>query len=214
MGGYVSQSRKYLSGLVFAVVGTVLVFGTVIMMNRLAKGPDQQNVETATTLDFEKRNKPKPQRAQKPPPQKPKRAPRTPPAPLVNLDSSLRGLDLGIPAFSTDELGAMQNALLGDTENVVMTDDSVDAPPRPTYQAPVAYPVGARAQGQEGYVVLSLLISVTGDIEKIEVLESQPNGVFDQAAIQGVQKWRFEPATYQGRNVRVWAKQRVRFDLT
>jgi protein TonB len=28
-----------------------------------------------------------------------------------------------------------------------------------------------------------------------------------------VQSWKFEPASYQGENVRVWVTQRVRFDL-
>jgi periplasmic protein TonB len=46
------------------------------------------------------------------------------------------------------------------------------------------------------------------------VLESQPAGVFDAAAVAGVQQWRFEPASYRGENVRVWARQRVRFDLS
>ena len=33
-------------------------------------------------------------------------------------------------------------------------------------------------------------------------------------AVAGVQTWKFEPATYRGENVRVWATQRVRFNLS
>jgi protein TonB len=51
-------------------------------------------------------------------------------------------------------------------------------------------------------------------VEKVKVLESQPAGVFDEVAVSGVQTWKFEPASYKGENVRVWAKQRVRFDLS
>jgi protein TonB len=63
-------------------------------------------------------------------------------------------------------------------------------------------------------VDISVLIGITGEIEKIEILESTPAGVFDAAALQGIQQWRFAPAMYQGQAVRAWAKQRVRFDLS
>jgi protein TonB len=50
-------------------------------------------------------------------------------------------------------------------------------------------------------------------VEKVKVLESSPPGVFDDVAAQGVQGWKFEPASYKGEAVRVWATQKVRFDL-
>jgi protein TonB len=96
---------------------------------------------------------------------------------------------------------------------MVMTDDTVDDPPRATFQAPMQYPPRAKAKGIKGYVVLSLLIGVTGEIEQVKVVESWPEGVFDEAALQGVNQWRFDPANYQGQAVRAWAKQRIRFDL-
>jgi protein TonB len=45
-------------------------------------------------------------------------------------------------------------------------------------------------------------------------VESYPEGIFDDAATQGINQWKFEPATYQGQAVRAWAKQRIRFDLS
>jgi len=59
-----------------------------------------------------------------------------------------------------------------------------------------------------------LLIGPTGNVEKVKVIEAQPAGVFDDVATAGVQTWKFEPASYRGENVRVWATQRVRFDLS
>ena len=58
------------------------------------------------------------------------------------------------------------------------------------------------------------ILSVTGQIEQIKVIESYPEGVFDDTAVQGVGQWKFQPASYQGKAVRAWAKQRVRFDLS
>ena len=76
------------------------------------------------------------------------------------------------------------------------------------------YPPRAKAKGIEGYVLLSLLISPTGDVERVKVLEANPAGIFEDVAVAGVKTWKFEPASYNGESVRVWAKQRVRFDLS
>jgi protein TonB len=195
------------------LAGSVLIIGTLLMINRLAKGPESQELTRQTSFQVERKPEPPPQRVTKREPPKPKRSRDINP-PMVDLDTSLSGIDLGLPGVSADDLGSLRDELLGDTQNVVMTDDSVDQPPRPTRQTPLPYPSSARKQGVEGYVVLSLLISAAGEIEKVQVLESSPAGLFEESAVQGVQNWRFEPAQYQGRNVRVWAKQRIRFDLS
>ena len=200
-------------GLLSMVAGTVLVVGTLLVINSLSEAPDRDQVGADTSFAVQKQQPP-------PPPPKPQREPpprkrsSEPAPPMVSLDSSLSGIDFGLPGFSASDLNDLQDQLLGDTRDVVMTDDSVDSPPRPTYQAPLQYPKTARSKGVEGYVVLSLLISATGEIEKVQVLEASPSGVFEDAALQGVRSWRFEPAQYQGRNVKVWARQRVRFDLS
>ena len=205
--------RRWAAGLLSMAAGTVLVVGTLLVINRMSEGPDRQDLSPETSFAVEKKQTPpppKPQRREPPP----RRRSTEPAPPMVNLDSSLSGIDFGLPGFESGDLNDLKDQLLGDTRDVVMTDDSVDSPPRPTYQAPLSYPKQARARGVEGYVVLSLLISATGEIEKMQVLEASPMGVFDQAALEGVRNWRFEPAQYQGRNVKVWARQRVRFDLS
>jgi len=209
IGGWKSLS----AGLLSMIAGTVLVVGTLLVINSLSEAPDRDQVRTDASFAVQKQQPP-------PPPPKPQREPpprkrsSEPSPPMVSLDSSLSGIDFGLPGFSASDLNDLQDQLLGDTRDVVMTDDSVDSPPRPTYQAPLQYPKTARSKGVEGYVVLSLLISATGEIEKVQVLEASPSGVFEDAALQGVRNWRFEPAQYQGRNVKVWARQRVRFDLS
>jgi protein TonB len=144
---------------------------------------------------------------------KPRRAPSTPPPSLSGLGSNLSGIDFGLPGFDMSDLNGLDSDLLGGGDGMVMTDDTVDDPPRATFQAPMQYPPRAKAKGIKGYVVLSLLIGVTGEIEQVKVVESWPEGVFDEAALQGVNQWRFDPANYQGQAVRAWAKQRIRFDL-
>ena len=199
------------SGLVFMVLGSVLVIATMILINRFAEGPDALNQSQSAAFTVERPQQTPPPKLPPPPPPPPRRAPPTPPA--VALNTNLSGIDFGLPAFSGDELGSLQDQLLGDTSDVVMTNDMVDSPPRPVQQTPMQYPSRARAQGLEGYVILSLLISASGEIEKVEVLEATPAGIFEEAALSGIRAWRFEPAQYQGRSVKVWARQRIRFDL-
>ncbi|AKS42229.1 energy transducer TonB [Wenzhouxiangella marina] len=207
------HGRSVLSGLVFMVFGSALVIGTLLMINRLAEAPSREAEQASTSFAVERAPEPPPQRVVRREPPPPQRS-RAEAPPMVSLDSSLSGIDFGIPGLDAGDLGSLQDQLLGDTADVVMTDDSVDAPPRPVYQAPLDYPRTARAQGVQGYVVLSLLISAAGEIERVQVLEAEPAGIFEESAIQGVQAWRFEPAQYQGRSVKVWARQRIRFDLS
>ncbi len=209
-----TRLRHRLLAIVSAVVGTTLVFGIVLMINRSALSTRPNQDADQSVVLFERRDKP-PETQTVRPPEPPRRPPpRSPAAPQVPLGIGLSGIDFGIPEFSADDLGALSADLLGDSGDVVMTDETVDVPPRPLNQSPMQYPPRARAAGVRGYVVLSLLISPTGEVEQVRVLESEPAGVFDDTASNGIRGWTFEPASYRGENVRVWARQRVRFDLS
>ncbi len=208
------KARDSLFGIGSMLLGSLLVFATVLLINKYADDPLGDDTVRAAQIDFEKKPKPKQQKTIE---QKPKPKPRTQrraPTPLTGLGSDLAGLDLGLPGFDADDLGNLSGDLLGGADDVVMTDDSVDEAPKPIQQGPMPYPVRAKAQGVEGYVLMSVLISPTGDVERIKVLESFPTGTFDDVAVAGVKNWKFEPASYQGESVRVWARQRVRFDLS
>jgi protein TonB len=196
------------------MLGTVLVVGTVVLVNHYANSLDDTRADAGGQIVLERKKPPPDQQLQKP---KSKPKPRSrrpaPPAPLTGLDTSLSGLDLGLPDFSADDLGALEGDLLGSASGMVMTDETVDQPPRATFQAAMVFPPRARARGIQGYVVFSLLIGVTGEIEEVRIMESFPAGTFDEAATQGINQWRFEPAVYQGQPVRSWVRQRIRFDL-
>ena len=85
----------------------------------------------------------------------------------------------------------------------MMTEDTVDQPPRPLRQVAPAYPAAARARNLEGSVTLALLVDEGGQVGDVQVLSSDPPGVFDQAALAAVRTWTFEPALYQGEPVRL-----------
>ncbi len=208
-----TSMRARLVGSGWLLGGSLLVMGSVVFMNQQAVQPQGDDGIVGSSIKVERKEKPpatQPIAQKKPPKRKPARSA---PAPSLGLGSGLAGLDFGLPAFDED-LGGDASSLLGDGDDVIMTDDSVDVAPKPLVQGPMTYPPRAKASGITGYVLLSVLIGPTGQVEKVRVLESQPAGVFDDTAVAGVQTWKFEPASYKGENVRVWAKQRVRFDLS
>lgn len=209
-----SRSRRLAVALASVAFGLSLVTGSILWMNRKGAPPGGEDGKPVTQISAEKREKPKPTRdvpKREPPKKQPRRAPAPP---SLAAGAALAGLDFGLPQYETEDLSALGGNLLGDSKDVVMTDSSVDVPPRPTLQTAIPYPVRAKAQGLEGYVLLSVLISPTGQVERVKVLEAQPAGIFEAAAEAGVKSWKFEPAQYQGQAVRVWATQRVRFDLS
>ena len=203
--------RTALHGLAACALGTLGVLALLVGMN-VQFQPPERDAGSGSAIDLvQPPPPPKPAPVRRPPPPKPRPRPSAAPPP-PGLDGSLAGLDFGLPVF--DAAGVdLGNALLGDAGAPVMTDDTVDQPPRPLVQAPMQYPARAKAAGITGYVLLNVLVGPTGQVEQVAVLESEPAGVFDEVAAGAVRGWTFEPASYRGEHVRVWAKQKIRFDL-
>jgi protein TonB len=65
------------------------------------------------------------------------------------------------------------------------------------------YPESAAERGIEGYVLLEFTVTEAGATENPVVLESKPEGVFDDAAKRAVLKFKYKPRVENGRPVRV-----------
>jgi TonB family protein len=68
----------------------------------------------------------------------------------------------------------------------------------------------ARRAKLEGSVQISFLVTETGAVEDIRVLQSGGE-VFDKAVIDTVKSWRHEPATKNGVRVKVRLTKRFTF---
>ncbi len=68
-------------------------------------------------------------------------------------------------------------------------------------QAPPTYPMLARARKIEGKVLLAIQVLESGLCGRVEVKESSGHSMLDQAAVEGVRKWRFEPAQKEGKPI-------------
>ncbi|MGH9388411.1 MAG: energy transducer TonB, partial [Vicinamibacteria bacterium] len=74
----------------------------------------------------------------------------------------------------------------------------------------VAYPDAARRARLQGAVELTFLIDENGQVSELQVLESA-GAVFDDAVLETVKSWRYEPATKHGVRVKMRWVQRFRF---
>ena len=73
------------------------------------------------------------------------------------------------------------------------------------------YPEAARKKGVEGWVELAFTVTLNGSVEDVEVRNSSPAEVFDDAAKRAVRQWRFEPVVRNGQIVQQRAMVRLRF---
>lgn len=92
---------------------------------------------------------------------------------------------------------------------------SISSNPAPVAinRSPPVYPVDALAQLAEGFVDVEFTIDTNGQVRDIMVLDAEPPGVFDYAAINSIRQWHFEPVIDKGHPVEVHARQRVEFAL-
>lgn len=193
--------------------GLILVFGLILWMNHYMGKMEKKPPQEVTEISVAKEIKPEPKKEiKKAEPKKQVTRPQAP-APFKGLDTALSGIDLGLLGLGDNDR-ILDESLIGKTGNAVMTADLVDVPPKPITRGSFKYPPAAKKNGVKGYVVLSVLVETDGSVNQVQVLESNPSGIFDAAALQGIRAWHFEPAKYKGDTVRVWAKQKIRFDLS
>lgn len=75
------------------------------------------------------------------------------------------------------------------------------------------YPRMAAAKNQEGRVLVEFTISELGLVGNPRVIESDPRGVFDRAALRAIQKWKFKPYVVEGQPRERTATQEFQFRL-
>lgn len=68
-----------------------------------------------------------------------------------------------------------------------------DGPAVPLVRIPPQYPPRAQALGVEGWVRLRFTVTPEGGTEHVEVVDADPKGYFERAAIRAVESYRFEP---------------------
>jgi TonB family protein len=81
--------------------------------------------------------------------------------------------------------------------------------PKPIQAPAPKYPQAGK--GQSGYVLLQFMVNVDGSTSSVEVLDSSPKGLFDDAAMHAVHSWIFAPDTVDGVRQRKRIQWRLEF---
>ncbi|MFL0801198.1 MAG: energy transducer TonB [Agarilytica sp.] len=85
------------------------------------------------------------------------------------------------------------------------SDVQISDSPSPWCISPAVYPLLAHQGKVEGFVLANFSVSKSGKISNIQVVESQPKGVFDQAAIDSLNNSFYVPSSrsYDGVSRRI-----------
>jgi protein TonB len=76
------------------------------------------------------------------------------------------------------------------------------------------YPERARKEGQQGRVLLRVLVDQEGRSKSVQVSGSSGSATLDRAAAEAIKLWRFSPARYGDKPVESWVRIPVDFRLT
>jgi TonB family protein len=84
----------------------------------------------------------------------------------------------------------------------------------PLVRIPPDYPPEALASRTEGWVRIEFTISTNGSVRDAAVIAAEPPGVFDEAALRAISRWRYNPRIVNGIAVeRSGVQTEIRFAL-
>jgi TonB family protein len=106
--------------------------------------------------------------------------------------------------------GAVAGGVAGGVEGAVKAEGDIRPPTLVKMVEPV-YPEEARKQGIEGLVILEATVDVNGKVKDVKVLRPVP--ALNQAAIDAVKQWVYEPKIIDGKPVPIVFTVTVNFKL-
>ena len=102
-----------------------------------------------------------------------------------------------------------------DSGYITVKGETIEIDVDRSYQTPATYPRKALRLEREGYVIIEFDVAQDGSVIDPYVLEGEPAGLFNRAAMKSIRKWIYEPSTYDGVPVQVNDVQvRINFNLT
>lgn len=84
----------------------------------------------------------------------------------------------------------------------------------PLVRPPPVYPRYAQSRGLEGYVIIEFTVTGSGKVINPLIIEANPEGVFDNAALRAVKNYKYKPKMVDGAPVDVTGvRQKFTFKL-
>lgn len=158
---------------------------------------DFVRVPREETVEQKERKPRKPPPPKEPPPQMDQ-----PQLDAATPNSDGAAMDFGADVASDVALDGGQSLQSGDGEYL------------PIRRVAPVYPRRALQRGIEGYVVVEFTVTKVGAVRDPIVIEAQPEGIFEQAAIAAAAKFKYKPRTVNGVETEVaGVRTRIRFDI-
>jgi len=187
----INKSGRYLFGLAFAVIVT---FALLWGMQALISGGNNALTEAprGNVLDFIRLKKEQDVTKKERKPQKPAK-PKTPPPPMVQ--PQMQQANPNADAVSTSFAANVQaDTALGGGLSL----DTGDGDYLPIVKVAPIYPRRAQSRGIEGYVIVEFVVTKNGSVRDARVVESNPENIFDRAAMDAALKFKYKPRVVDG----------------
>lgn len=200
------EPRSYLRPVVGALLGFFMTVVLFLVMQALIKSdrnpftdaPTGRIVDFVRLLDdtpieIKQKKPPPPPDVDEPPPDIPR--------PQMESHDTSMGIDISYVDPGID--------LSHDTGGY-----SSDGEYLPIVKVTPIYPRRAQTRGIEGYVLLEFTVTKTGAVANPVVIESDPPGIFDRAAINAALKFKYKPKVVNGEPIDVaGVPHRISFEL-
>ncbi|RMF11621.1 MAG: energy transducer TonB, partial [Alphaproteobacteria bacterium] len=185
---------RYASAL---AVASIVTFALFYFMQMLVANPKMRlsNIKPVVFTDVVQVERPENVNRETPEVKKPD-VPEAPPPDLNIPKASVSGVKQGI---SFDRV-SLNNGL--DVKGVNIGTPT-DGDYLPLVRIEPQYPRRAAERGIEGYVVVELTVTELGTVKDVHVIEADPPGYFERAAIRAAQKFKYKPKVVNGQPIEV-----------
>lgn len=184
-------------GLFFLMQSLIASGGSALTDPAKGKVLDFVRVQQEQQVQQKDRKPKKPPKPQEPPPQM-----EAPQMDAATPDGGQSGLDFAADLGAEISLDGGLSLGSGDGEYVPIT------------KVQAVYPRRAMQRGIQGYVIVEFTVNKIGAVQDPVVIEANPTGIFEQAALDAVVKFKYKPRVINGEPTPVAGVQnRITFEI-
>ena len=205
---------RFAAAIIAALIANVIIIsGLPLSLRFSAPAKKERNLEAIRLADY-----------RKPPPPPPKKEEIKKEIVQKQVQPKLKNF---MPKMDVDALGGNMGSMfqfdmglakgVGDlTVSVGMKiwdESKVDSKPVAIFRTKPVYPAKAQSEMVTGRVAFKFMVDRDGMVKDVEILQAQPQGMFDEATINAVKQWRFQPAKVKGTAVACWVQTAINYEL-
>lgn len=146
-----------------------------------------------------------PEKATMPDEQKP------PPKPEMNLQTP--DFEVNADLAAGQGMAVAMPSPVKDLGDMVFNMSDLDQKPQLINRIQPIYPTEARRKEINGRVILRFVVDREGNVKQVKVVRAQPEGIFEENAMEAVRKWRFKPGYFSGEPVNTRVTVPIKFEM-